>query len=189
MIGDIFAAAGRVAASVATMHYVRSLLTLLFVAVVVFAVGHPSLVAVLATYLIAAFLQFVVALRHSRRDIAMFQHSGGLVSTLRNTLGQGIRLFSLEFSQFMMVQGTIWLAIARVQSGGSDPVRGSGDVGHAGNASRRLDLARNNSARCESLGGRSAEAGRPDALEHRHAQHRGNRRARGVARLLRALRT
>lgn len=116
MISDIFAATGKVAASVATMHYVRSFLTLLFVVIVVFAVGRPSLVAVLATYLAAAFIQFVVALRHARTDIAIFRFSGGLSSTLRNTLGQGTQLFSLEFSQFMMMQGTVWLATTAFSS-------------------------------------------------------------------------
>jgi O-antigen/teichoic acid export membrane protein len=111
MVSDIFAAVGRVRASVATMHYIRSLLVLPFLALVAFALGRPSLVAVLAIYLAVAAVQFTVALIHSRRDVAIFRFSAG-ISTLRKALGQGTQLFGLEFSEFMMMQGTIWLAAA-----------------------------------------------------------------------------
>jgi O-antigen/teichoic acid export membrane protein len=115
MLSDIFAAAGRVRAAVATMHYVRSLLTLPLVALVVFAVSRPSLVAVLAAYLAAAAMQFALTVVHARNDVAIFGFSAG-ISTLRKAIGQGVQLFSLEFSEFMMMQGTIWLATAALSS-------------------------------------------------------------------------
>lgn len=108
MVSDIFAATGRVGASVATMHYVRSFMVLPFVAFIVFVVGNRSLIAVLATYVAVAATQLVVALIYARRDVAMFNFSPG--TSLRAAVGQGTQLFSLEFSEFMMMQGTIWLA-------------------------------------------------------------------------------
>jgi O-antigen/teichoic acid export membrane protein len=109
MVSDIFAAAGRVRASVATMHYVRTLLTLPLVAIVVFAVHRPSLTAVVAAYLIVSVLQFTAALIHARHDVAVFRLSTG-IETLRTAVRQGMQLFSLDFSEFMLKQGTIWLA-------------------------------------------------------------------------------
>ncbi len=109
MVSDIFAAAGRVGASVATMHYVRSLLVLPFVSFIVYVVGQPALIAVLATYLVVSASQLAVALVYARHDVAIFNFSTG-ASTLRTAVGQGTQLFCLEFSEFMMMQGTIWLA-------------------------------------------------------------------------------
>ena len=109
MVSDIFAAAGRVHASVATMHYVRSLLALPLVALVVFATSRPSLVAVLGAYLVVSATQFIVALIHARHEVAIFEFSAGIV-TLRTAVVQGTQLFSLDFSEFMLRQGTIWLA-------------------------------------------------------------------------------
>jgi O-antigen/teichoic acid export membrane protein len=111
MLSDIFAAAGRVRASVATMHYIRSVLVLPIVALVAFTLSRPSLVAVLATYLAIAAAQFTVALIHARNDVAIFRSAGG-IATLQKALRDGTQLFSLEFSSFMMMQGTIWLATA-----------------------------------------------------------------------------
>ena len=111
MISDIFAAAGRVRASVATMHYIRTVMTLPLVALIVFAVSRPSLVAVLASYLAVAAVQFAAALLAARNDVAIFRFSAS-IATLRKVIGQGTQLFSLEFSEFMMMQGTIWLATA-----------------------------------------------------------------------------
>jgi O-antigen/teichoic acid export membrane protein len=109
MVSDIFAAAGRVRASVATMHYVRTLLTLPLVAMVVFAVHRPSLTAVLAAYLAVSVVQFTVALVHARHDVAPFGLSTG-IATLRTAFRQGMLLFSLDLSEFLLKQGTIWLA-------------------------------------------------------------------------------
>lgn len=114
IVSDIFAAAGRVRASVATMHYVRSILTLPLVAVVVFAIGRTSLVAVLAGYVAVAALQLVVALIHARDDIAIFNFSAGF-STLRTVVGQGTQISTLDFTDFLLKQGTIWLATAVFQ--------------------------------------------------------------------------
>ncbi len=114
IVSDIFAAAGRVRASVATMHYVRSILTLPTVAIVVFAIGHTTLVAVLAAYVAVAATQLVVALVHARNDVSYFNFSGG-ISTLRAAVGQGTQIFTLDFTDFMLKQGTIWLATAAFQ--------------------------------------------------------------------------
>ena len=111
MVSDIFAAVGRVRASVATMHYVRSLLALPLVALVVFTASHPSLVAVLGAYLAVSVTQFVVALAHVRHEVAIFDFATG-IGTIKTAVGQGTRLFSLDFSEFMLRQGTIWLATA-----------------------------------------------------------------------------
>lgn len=111
MVSDIFAAVGRVHASVATMHYIRSFLALPFVAFVVFTLGRPSLLAVLATYLAVAFVQLTVALWHGR-SVITFLGFADSVSTVRTAIGQGLLIFGLDFSEFMMMQGTIWLATA-----------------------------------------------------------------------------
>lgn len=111
MISDIFAATGRVRSSVATMHYIRSVLVLPIVAALTYILSHPTLVEVLAAYLAVATLQFTAALVHARRDIALFGSTGG-ITTLRKAIGEGTQLFTLEFSGFMMMQGTIWFATA-----------------------------------------------------------------------------
>ncbi len=114
IVSDIFAAAGRVRASVATMHYVRSILTLPTVAIVVFEIGHTTLVAVLSAYVAVAATQLVVAMVHARNDVAYFNFSGG-ISTVRTAVGQGTQIFTLDFTDFMLKQGTIWLATAAFQ--------------------------------------------------------------------------
>lgn len=111
MLSDIFAAAGRIAASSATMHYIRSLLVLPCVAFVIFVLHRLSLLAVLETYLGVAVAQLVVALIYARKEVALFHFPAG-ISTLRMAIGQGAQIFSLDFSTFMMMQGTIWLATA-----------------------------------------------------------------------------
>src|SRR6185369_4210452 len=88
MVSDIFAASGRVGASVATMHYIRSLLVLPSVGIVVAVVHRPSLVIVLAAFLSVAALQFAAALVHARHDVAYFGASAKN-SELRNAMGQG----------------------------------------------------------------------------------------------------
>lgn len=111
MISDIFTGAGRVKASVATMHYVRSLVVLPFVALAVFVLDDPSLLALLATYLAVAAVQFVIAVVHVNRDALIFGSTGG-IATLRKAVKDGSKLFSLDLSEFMILQGTIWLATA-----------------------------------------------------------------------------
>jgi O-antigen/teichoic acid export membrane protein len=111
MVSDIFAAAGRVQASVATMHYVRSVAAVPFVALTVLLLGHETLEAVLGTYLVVAVIQFAVALIHARHEVAIRTLRAGF-STLRTAIGQGARVFSIDFSEFMIMQGTIWLATA-----------------------------------------------------------------------------
>jgi O-antigen/teichoic acid export membrane protein len=111
MISDIFAAEGRVRASVATMHYVRSLLVLPFVVIAVYALNDPSLLAVLATYLAVAAIQFLIAVAQVNRYASLFGSTGG-IATLRKAVKEGTQLFSLDLAEFMIMQGTIWLATA-----------------------------------------------------------------------------
>jgi O-antigen/teichoic acid export membrane protein len=111
MISDIFAAEGRVRASVATMHYVRSLVVLPFVIIAVYVFNDPSLLAVLGTYLAVAAVQFLVALAQVNRYASLFESTGGL-ATLRKAVKEGTQLFSLDLAEFMIMQGTIWLATA-----------------------------------------------------------------------------
>jgi O-antigen/teichoic acid export membrane protein len=66
---------------------------------------------VLATYLVVALVQLAVALWHARAVIAFLGFADG-VSTVRTAIGQGLLIFGLDFSEFMMMQGTIWLATA-----------------------------------------------------------------------------
>lgn len=108
MLSDIFAAYGRVPASVATMHYIRSTMVLPVVGVVAFTLERPTLTVLLSAYVAVAALQFVVALYYGRRDIAISKSVG--IASLRAAIGSGTRLFSLELSAFLMMSGTIWLA-------------------------------------------------------------------------------
>lgn len=111
IISDIFTAVGRVRASVAMMHYIRSALALPFVAVVVFALHKPSLVAVLGTYLAVATVQFAVAVVMARKYVLMKRLSAGW-SMMRTAVRDGATVFGLDMSEFLMMQGTIWLATA-----------------------------------------------------------------------------
>ncbi|MCV7171928.1 teichoic acid transporter [Mycobacterium manitobense] len=111
MVSDIFAAAGRVRASMATMHYVRSLLALPLVALMVFTSSRPSLLEVLGAYLAVSGIQFAAACVHARREVAVFEISFG-IRDLKTALGQGAHLFILDLSEFMLRQGTIFLAAA-----------------------------------------------------------------------------
>jgi O-antigen/teichoic acid export membrane protein len=111
MLSDIYAAVGHVRASVATMHYVRSMLVLPFVTIVLVFMGRTSLLAVVSSYLAVALVQFVFALVHSRHHVAIFRASFPW-STIQQAIGQGAQLASLDLSEFMVMQGTIWLATA-----------------------------------------------------------------------------
>jgi O-antigen/teichoic acid export membrane protein len=110
MLSDILAAAGRVGASVLSMHYVRSLLVLPCVAGALMFVSKPSLLGVLATYLVVAVAQFGLALVQARHDVDLFKLSVDL-STLREATAGGY-LLVLDISEFLVMQGTIWLATA-----------------------------------------------------------------------------
>ncbi|GLP81894.1 lipopolysaccharide biosynthesis protein [Mycobacterium antarcticum] len=110
MLSDIFAAYGRVLASVATMHYVRSAMVVPVVALVALIVERPTLIDVLATYVGVAGFQLLAALWLARNDVAIFGPGGHI--SLRTAINSGTRLFSLELTAFMMISGTIWLANA-----------------------------------------------------------------------------
>lgn len=113
MLSDIFAAFGRVSASVATMHYIRSTMVLPVVGVVAFALNRPTLTILLSAYVAVAAVQFLVALYFGHRDIAISKSVG--IASLRAAIGDGTRLFTLELSTFLMMSGTIWLANAAFQ--------------------------------------------------------------------------
>lgn len=108
MLSDIFAAYGRVLASVATMHYVRSAMVVPVVALVAWAIERPSLLDLLAAYACVSGAQLLVALWLARRDVAIFGPGGH--TSIRTAINSGARLFSLDLSAFMMMSGSIWLA-------------------------------------------------------------------------------
>ncbi|MBI3214152.1 MAG: lipopolysaccharide biosynthesis protein [Mycobacterium sp.] len=110
MLSDIFAAVGRVAASVATMHYIRSTMVLPVIGLVAITLESPSLVILLATYAVVAAIQLAVALFAARHNVA-FRGSTGIAG-VRDAITSGTKLFSLELSSFLMMSGTIWLANA-----------------------------------------------------------------------------
>jgi O-antigen/teichoic acid export membrane protein len=110
MLSDIFAATGRVVASVLTMHYIRSALVVPVIALVAVLAERPTLVTVLAAYAAVSAVQLALALWFSRHDVSMSGSAG--LSAVRAAVSSGTRLFSLDFSAFMMVSGSIWLANA-----------------------------------------------------------------------------
>ncbi|BBY17243.1 hypothetical protein MLIT_28350 [Mycolicibacterium litorale] len=107
-LSDIFAAAGRVGASVATTHHIRSMVVLPVVGAIAVAVAHPTLLEVMASYTAVSVLQLCAALVVGRHDIAF--RAGGGVATLRGALGAGARLFTLDLAAFLCLPGTVWLA-------------------------------------------------------------------------------
>lgn len=110
MLSDIFAAVGRVTASVLTMHYFRSAAVLPVVGVVAFGLKDPSMLNLLTAYTVVAAIQVVVALWAARSTIAI-RFAGVLVS-LRQAISDGFRLFAFEVTAFLIISGTIWLANA-----------------------------------------------------------------------------
>lgn len=110
MLSDIFAAVGRVTASVATMHYIRSTIVLPVVGLVAFTIERPSLVTMLITYASVAAAQLLAALIAARDNLMVPRLSG--IAALRSAVGAGTKLFGLEVSAFLMMSGTIWLANA-----------------------------------------------------------------------------
>jgi O-antigen/teichoic acid export membrane protein len=110
MLSDIFAAVGRVPASVATTHYIRSTMVLPVVGLVAITLQRPTLTILLGAYVAVAAVQFAIALWFARRDVAVFRSAG--VASLREAIGKGTRLYSLELSGFLIMPATIWLANA-----------------------------------------------------------------------------
>lgn len=110
MLSDIFAAVGRVRASVGTMHYLRSVLTVPVVGLVAILSTRPTLVTLLTAYAAVAGTQLAVALWLAR-DNATLSGSRGL-GAVRMAIDSGARLFSLDLTAFALVSGTIWIANA-----------------------------------------------------------------------------
>ncbi|KUI23920.1 teichoic acid transporter [Mycobacterium sp. IS-1742] len=107
-LSDIFAATGRVGASVATTHHLRSLLVLPVVGAIALTVSDPTLLEVMVCYAAVSCLQLGVALIFARRDIAL--RAGGSAATVRQALSAGSRLFTLDLAAFLCLPGTVWLA-------------------------------------------------------------------------------
>lgn len=107
-LSDVFAAAGRVGASVATTHHVRSAVVLPVVGVIAVTVAHPTLLEVMVTYASVSFLQLVIALVVARHDVSL--SAAGGVATLRSALSAGAKLFTLDLAAFLCLPGTVWLA-------------------------------------------------------------------------------
>ncbi|KUI39752.1 teichoic acid transporter [Mycobacterium sp. GA-2829] len=105
-LSDVFAATGRVRASVATTHHVRSMLVLPLVGMVAFAVPAPTLLEVTGVYTVVACLQLGVALAGARSHLTLAR--GGV--PLRGAIGAGAKLFTLDLTAFLALSGTVWLA-------------------------------------------------------------------------------
>jgi O-antigen/teichoic acid export membrane protein len=110
MLSDIFAAVGRVTASVATMHYFRSAAVLPVVGIVAFGLDDPSMMNLLSAYTGVAAIQVVVALWFARTDISI--RFSGVLASLRLAIADGARLFAFEVTAFLIISGSIWLANA-----------------------------------------------------------------------------
>lgn len=108
MLSDIFAAVGRVSASVMTMHYIRSVMVLPAVGVVALMSEKPTLTVLLITYAGAAAIQLVGAVWFARTEVSWFGRMP--IATLLTAVRAGSKLFSLELAAFLMMSGTIWLA-------------------------------------------------------------------------------
>ncbi|MGE2713323.1 lipopolysaccharide biosynthesis protein [Mycolicibacterium litorale] len=107
-LSDVFAATGRVGASVATTHHIRSTIVLPVVAVIAVAVTDPTLLEVMVCYTAVSVLQLIAALVVARREIA--PRAAGGVTALRTALSAGARLFTLDLAAFLCLPGTVWLA-------------------------------------------------------------------------------
>ncbi len=110
MLSDIFAAVGRVRASVATMHYIRSTMVVPVIGLVALINPHDTLITMLNTYAAVAGIQLLVALWVARRDVTISGSRG--LRAVRRAIDAGTRLFSLDLTGFVLVSGTIWLANA-----------------------------------------------------------------------------
>jgi O-antigen/teichoic acid export membrane protein len=111
MLSDIFAAVGRVRASVATMAYLRSTLALPAVGVIVIVVDRPTLVEMLAVYTAVAGAHLAAALWVGRTDFTTRRIKAGAVS-MRTAISAGAGVFTLDLTRFAMGPGTIFLANA-----------------------------------------------------------------------------
>jgi O-antigen/teichoic acid export membrane protein len=110
MLSDIFAAVGRVRASVATMHYIRSMMVVPVIALVAMISPHPTLITMLYTYAAVAGVQLLIALWVARSAVTISGSRG--LGAVRKAIDAGTRLFSLDLTGFVLVSGTIWLANA-----------------------------------------------------------------------------
>lgn len=107
-LSDIFAARGRVRASVAATHHVRSLLVLPVVVITAASVSSPTVLQLLVAYACVACLQLAVLTVLVRSVLSL--RTGGEIGVIRSVLGDGARLFTLDLAAFVCLPATIWLA-------------------------------------------------------------------------------
>lgn len=107
-LSDVFAATGRVRASVATTHHVRSMVVLPLVGIAALAVAAPTLLEVMAAYTAVACVQLGVALIGARHDVG--RHRGAGAASLRGAIASGSKLFTLDLAAFLGLSGTVWLS-------------------------------------------------------------------------------
>lgn len=107
-LSDIFAATGRIRASVCATHHVRSMIVLPVAGGIALIHHAPSLLDVIVAYTAVAVGQLLVALYVARTDVSLF--AGGGAGMIREAIGHGIRLFTLDLAAFLCLPGTIWLA-------------------------------------------------------------------------------
>lgn len=109
-LSDIFAAAGRIRASVSTTHHVRSVLALPLVGFAVLISERPTLTGIVAVYCGVAAVQVAVALLVARRDVALLGSRS--LAGLRGVIRSGALLVTFDVAAFLVLPGTIWLASA-----------------------------------------------------------------------------
>jgi len=168
MLSDIFAAVGRIPASVATTHYIRSTMVLPVVGLVAITLQRPTLTILLGAYVVVAAVQFAIALWFARRDVAVLTSAG--VASLREAIGKGTRLYSLELSGFLIMPATIWLANTAFALD-SHPVLRRGDHRSTGHYSGGLSCAGGRSSRSQALGGGQEARRCALAVQCRNGQH------------------
>jgi protoporphyrinogen oxidase len=109
-LSDIFAAVGRVRASVSTTHHVRSFLALPLVCLAVLVSERPTLIGIVAVYCGVAFVQVAVAMLAARRDVTLLGSRS--LAGLRGVIRSGALLVTFDLAAFLVLPGTIWLASA-----------------------------------------------------------------------------
>ena len=107
MLSDIFAAHGRIGASVAMTHHVRSMIVLPFV-LVLFTMRSPTLFLIVAVYAIVSGTQLCLALISARREIQLWGPRSHF--SLLEAVRHGGLLFTLDLAAFVVLPATVWIA-------------------------------------------------------------------------------
>jgi O-antigen/teichoic acid export membrane protein len=107
MLSDIFAAHGRIGASVAMTHHVRSMVVLPFV-LLLFTIRSPSLLLIVTVYAAVSGTQLCLALITARHEFKLWGPKSHL--SLRSAMREGGMLFTLDLAAFVVLPATIWIA-------------------------------------------------------------------------------